>query len=43
MELPGIYLELEKVFAEHGYSLYMVGGTSRSLLLNQENAAFALF
>lgn len=42
MELPGIYLELEKVFAEHGYSLYMVGGTSRSLLLNQEIADFDL-
>ncbi len=42
MELPRIYTELEKLFAEHGYSLYMVGGTSRSYLLNKEIADFDL-
>lgn len=30
-----IFDELSKIYEEHGYSLYIVGGTSRDLLLNR--------
>ena len=36
VELPKVYLELEKLFSENGYSLFMVGGTSRDFLLGKE-------
>lgn len=36
MQLPIVYLELEKIFFNNGYSLYMVGGTSRDFLLGNE-------
>ena len=36
MELPKVYLELEKLFSKNGYTLFMVGGTSRDFLLNRE-------
>ena len=36
MELPKVYLELEKIFSQNGYALFMVGGTSRDYLLGRE-------
>ena len=36
MELPKVYLELEKIFSQNGYVLFMVGGTSRDYLLGRE-------
>ena len=30
------FVELAKIFSEHGYSLYLVGGTVRDILLNIE-------
>lgn len=42
MLLPETYVELEKIFASNGYSLYMVGGTSRDYLLKKEIKDFDL-
>ncbi len=42
MPLPETYVELEKIFASKGYSLYMVGGTSRDYLLKKEIKDFDL-
>jgi len=36
VELPKVYLELEKIFSQNGYALFMVGGTSRDYLLGRE-------
>lgn len=36
MVLPIVFTKLAKIFKEHGYSLYMVGGTSRDYLLGNE-------
>ena len=36
MKLPSIFIELSKLFEENGFSLYMVGGTSRDYLLEKE-------
>lgn len=33
-EKANVYLDLYKVFNEHGYQLYLVGGTVRDILLN---------
>ena len=33
MELPSAFLELSRLFKDNGFSLYMVGGSSRDLLL----------
>ncbi len=33
MELPFSFLELASLYKEHGFSLYMIGGTSRDFLL----------
>lgn len=33
MELPAVYLELEKIFEEHGFKLFMVGGASRDFIM----------
>jgi tRNA nucleotidyltransferase (CCA-adding enzyme) len=32
--LPNEFLSLAKTYAEHGYSLYLIGGTSRDFLLD---------
>lgn len=34
--LPNIYLSLEKEFSSRGFSLFIVGGTSRDILLGKE-------
>lgn len=31
--LPQIFIDMAKLYAEHGFSLYMIGGTSRDFLL----------
>ena len=36
MNLPIVFTELEKIFSSNGYSLYMIGGTSRDFLLGKE-------
>lgn len=36
MALPIVFTNLAKIFKENGYSLYMVGGTSRDYLLGNE-------
>ncbi len=33
MELPSAFLELATLYKEHGFSLYMIGGSSRDFLL----------
>ena len=33
MNLPTVFLELADVYRKHGFSLYLIGGTSRDLLL----------
>ena len=38
MELPKPFLELHALYQEHGFSLYLIGGTSRDLLLGMEPA-----
>ena len=35
-ELPKVYKRLNNLFVENGYSLYMVGGTTRDFLLGKE-------
>lgn len=40
--LPNIYLELATLFEEKGYSLFMVGGTSRDFLLGKEVSDYDL-
>lgn len=35
-ELPIIYRKLNNIFSQNGYSLYMVGGTTRDFLLGKE-------
>jgi membrane dipeptidase len=42
MALPEVYLELEKIFFEHGYKLFMVGGASRDYLMGLEVYDFDL-
>lgn len=39
MDLP-LFKKYEKLFRSHGYPLFMVGGTSRDLLLGQEPSDF---
>ena len=34
--LPSVYLKYSKIFEEHGFSLYLVGGSVRDYLLNKE-------
>lgn len=36
MNLPRIFVSLARIFKENGYSLYMVGGTTRDYLLNKK-------
>lgn len=36
MELPIVFTKLEEIFSINGYSLWMVGGTSRDFLMNNE-------
>ena len=38
--LPEIFLKLAKLYEENGFSLYMVGGTSRDFLLGKEISDF---
>ena len=33
MNLPSVFLNLARLYKEHGFSLYLIGGTSRDLLL----------
>lgn len=42
MELPSFFLELSKLYKEHGFSLYLVGGTSRDMLLGNSPSDFDL-
>ena len=39
MDLP-LFKKYEKLFRSHGYPLFMIGGTSRDLLLGQEPSDF---
>ena len=34
MKLPAVFLDLAKLYQKHGFSLYLIGGTSRDLLLD---------
>lgn len=38
MDLPEIFLAYASLYAQHGYRLYLIGGTSRDLLLGKEPA-----
>lgn len=35
MELPSVFLRYARLYAAHGHSLYLIGGTSRDLLLGK--------
>ena len=42
MNLPRVFIELEKIFSNHNYKLYMIGGTSRDFLLGKEISDYDL-
>lgn len=40
MDLPLLFLRYAEIFASRGYTLYMIGGTSRDFLLGKEPADY---